>query len=245
MTINSAVAGTNAWSTAGAWSLGHVPLDSEDVIIPDTAYITTAGTPTSKSITIDSGGALFLAPNVTLKTNSWIRCSGSLISQGSATYPAIIDAVTPTTQWYLLFDPVLSYNNVLDYLWLKNNKMYLGNETVGIQFNDRSNATGSWINNITPLTRAPIIINHSIDGRAYGRTYRRGSQAGVVTVSGHFYHSSFEFENILNLQALNTAVCLTTERVHLSRASIDGEPRYQPKAGALWCPFSITLIEDG
>ena len=223
MTTNTAVY-TGLWGTNANWSLGHAPLVTEDAVIPLNIYITTNGTPTCRSWEIQTGGALFMAAGITMTVGVYGKVAGgSLISQGLSGTPAIIDAVDPAAQWFLMISPQ-SANNVLDFLWLKNNKYYLGNETVGIFFNDKSNSTGSWINNVTPLTRAPIIINHAIDGRAYGRTYRRGSQAGVVTVSGHFYFSNWEHQNIRNLQALNTAVCLTTERIHLARASIDGEP---------------------
>ena len=246
MTVNSAIASGN-WETGGNWSLGHQPTVSEDVQIPSGITIYTAYTnDTCNTCTILNGGILQLGAGLTIYPQYYIIVNpgGTLQSLGTAASPAAIDQANGSIPWYLVLSTPDPMTN-LDYLYLRHNEYCLGaDNTNKILFNAPGTATGPWINNVTPLTRAPIIVSHNIDGRAWGRTYRRGSQAGVVNVSGHFYQSAFTFDDIKNLQALNGGLSLTTERVHLPWCSIDGEPRYNPKPGQLWCPFTLTLIED-
>lgn len=81
---------STAWATAANWSLNHVPLAAEDVVIPNSATITNwpnlAATTTIKSLTIngrtaaagDRGGSLTISTNaITLTITGNLTINGS------------------------------------------------------------------------------------------------------------------------------------------------------------------------
>ena len=240
MTTNTAIY-TGNFETDGNWSLGVRPTIFDEAVIPTGITITSYDVNNAADhIIVQSGGKLGVGPGqgIIIGTYVSVEAGGSFISGGTAASPATLVGGGAGHWVFLLASP--ASDTVLDYLNLIGNNYSLGT----LQFNDPAVALGPWINNATPLTRAPIIVNHSIDGRAYGRTYRRGSQAGVVTINGFLYRSAFTDQMIRAMQAANTGLSLTTDRTHLPWCSIDGEPRINSKAGQDWAPFSITLIED-
>lgn len=244
--VDNAAISSGDWETAGGWSLGHAPLSTERAVIPSGVTIETKITDDcAGNVLVQSGGKLKLGAGIVLKVvqNIIVEPAGSLISLGGRGNPAVIDGYT-SSQWILILTTPAADTN-LDYLWLKNNLYYLGyGITNYTYFNDRVTRTRPWVTNIIPLSRQPIIISHNIDGRAYGRTYRRGSQAGTVTINGYYNLDTFDFIQMKNMQAANSPLCLTTDRVHLPCCSIDGEPRFDHKPGQTWGAFSIRLIED-
>ena len=245
MTTKTAT-GTGNFGASGTWSPSGAPGTGDVATIPSGATVTATTGDNAQDVIIQTGGKLRISAGGTFKVSNSItsQVGGSLISLGTNAALAVI--TNTTAGWYpfiCLTSPGSDTN--MDYLQVYNNMPCLGSDTNNmIIFNNPAYRYSSWLNNATPLSRAPIILNHDLDGRAYGRTYRRGSKAGTVTVSGIMYYNSFDWNILKVIQANNNSVSLTTNYVHLPNCSIDGEPKYSTQAGKGWFPFSVTLIED-
>ena len=57
--------GSGDWTTAGIWDTGTIPTSADDVVIPNTRVVTITASRTLGDLTIDNGGQLQLASNVT------------------------------------------------------------------------------------------------------------------------------------------------------------------------------------
>ncbi|MGJ8745809.1 T9SS type A sorting domain-containing protein [Polaribacter sp.] len=107
--IKTAVAGTNNWGTAAAWSPASLPTACEDVIIATSANITIpSGTINANKLTVEAGASLTIDPSASLNLaagevltiNSSGTESGVFIGKGytgQITYNRYVD-----NQWHII-----------------------------------------------------------------------------------------------------------------------------------------------
>lgn len=131
---------TNAdWNNVANWSLGTVPVNKENVIIPssENAIIGSTTGAVANNLTVDAAGSLSIASGGSLKT------SGT--STGNITYNLAI----PDSNWHLVASPVAgqAYNNA----WVAASNIASGsvsgsNRGIATYQNGASNATtGNWV----------------------------------------------------------------------------------------------------
>jgi hypothetical protein len=108
------------------------------------------------------------------------------------------------------------------------------------------NAPGgtAWLNNVPPLFRDQVIMEHQIDGRDYSRVYPRGGRAGVITITGFMEWSSFYHEYLQELLDTQSRMYLFSNWVQLPRCRATGRVSAPTRPGQTIVPFSLTLIED-
>lgn len=102
----------------------------------------------------------------------------------------------------------------------------------------------AWLNNVPPLFRDQMIVEHPIDGRAYSRIYPRGGKAGVITVTGFLEWSSYYHEYLQELLDSRSRMYLFSPWVQLPRCRATGRVSAPTRPGQTIVPFSLTLIED-
>jgi hypothetical protein len=256
---------TAIWSlTVGGGTAGVYPQSG------DTAYIQPSHTVTiSTNIAIGSffcnGGDLVINAGLTItfdnNVSSGLRItstnSGGVAFNGTCNSPVIFTsaAATPTYPYTIIIANTAAIDTrtfsfgVCHFQKIKPTLGYYvtGSSLEYLVFNNPITFTGpnsGRITNITPLSRQPIIVEHEIDGRPYSRVYQRGSKAGTITINGTCRWDSFMYESLLAMQAANVTLAFFGEYVQLPRCRFAQKPSFQPKPGSLYCPFSITLIED-
>jgi hypothetical protein len=253
--IDSNMTGGGTWSAGASWTGGAVPGTGDTANIKPGDTITISSDLLIKTI-FPVGGTLVIDAGVTITFDDVSGCgllvsavnSGGIICNGTASSPVTFKAATvvPTYAYPFRITPVSGIDLrtfTFNYVRLMNVHNYLGDITINAYFSTPL-VSSQHITNVTPLSRAPNLIEHQIDGRAYSKIYHRGSQAGTVTITGYCRWDSYLHQTLLAMQAAGNRLCFFTENVQIPRCRFAQKPSYQPKPGSLYYPFSITLIED-
>jgi len=102
----------------------------------------------------------------------------------------------------------------------------------------------AWLNNVPPVSREPILVEHPIDGRGYSRIYQRGAKAGITTLTGFVEWSSFYYNQLRTMISSGSRFSFASRYVQLPKCRVSGKVGYPTKPGQTYVPFSLTLIED-
>jgi len=233
---------TGNWNDTTTWIGGVVPGSSDTAIIES-----------GHTVTVNAAGIVMNAMNITdngiVDMDYDLGCSGSgilmegggyLTHNGTVSSPRKIYASTATKPGVQI--NVGTGGRLQDrYLRFQDFKWSLGNNYVHVDFNTGSGAAPI-ITNVTPLYREQVIANHFCEGREYGRVYRRGGQAGVITLQGKIPWSSFSYDRIQQMAEAGYTLSLITEYVQHDSCYIESF-KCSPKGGELKTPFTMTLIE--
>ena len=102
----------------------------------------------------------------------------------------------------------------------------------------------AWLNNVPPVSREPMLVEHPIDGRAYSRIYQRGAKAGITTLTGFVEWSSFHYNQLRTMISSGSRFSFASRYVQMPKCRASGKIGYPTRPGQTYVPFSLTLIED-
>lgn len=251
---------TGNWNAGSTW-VGGVPPGANDIASIEVGDdVTVSAAQQGMKIIVNGGHLTFNAdfiwtdsPYASLAISA--DSTSSVTSNGTAASPRILksESNNPTNPWYITVNAVAGFDSRVlnfDYIEMRGNRWSLGyapsggGNWVGILFNNPNITTSSWLLTVQPIARDPVLIEHTIDGRSTSRVYQRGSHAGAVSITGYMPLASWDYLTVRLLQESNQRLALFTNRHHFPKLRFDGKPRFDPKPGHLFVPFSMTLIED-
>jgi hypothetical protein len=257
-------AASGYWDVGSTWSGGVAP-STNDIGIVLTGHTVTIRVPLSISAMEVAGGSIIQNADITFQDAFGFPnyhfyydyvATSSYTTNGSKTAPRTIRCVNAIPTYplkmmvYQIYGAGAETRTLnLDYVNLVNFLPFLGNENYFQYFNDPAVTNSPIITSVLPLERDTKFIEHTIIGRSRSRVYRIADNAGAITIEGYCYWSS-HFPTLIKLMKASgqrISFIAGTElgtNVSMPFCRIEGVPKFQPKKGALWCPFSITLVED-
>ncbi len=253
-------AGTGAWGSGATWVGGVMPGNGDRGSIEVGHTVTIYSASQALGITVNGGHIVFEnnftftdAPYAGLIINP--VATSAVTSNGTAAAPRILtsSSVNPMNPWTIMAYSMAGFDSRtldFDFMEMRGNLWFLGygppggGSIIGLYFNNPNISTGSWMNVVPPVGRDPVLIEHPIDGRSTSRIYQRGSHAGAITIAGFIPIASWDYITIRKLQESNQRLSLFTRYHHYPKLRFDGKPRFDPKPGFLYVPFSISLVED-
>jgi hypothetical protein len=242
-------AATGNWNTTSTWVGGVVPGVNDNVSLLAT-HTVTVNAASIKAYTVDIANSAVLHLHYDFGVTSYItmNVSGSLTHDGVYSTPLKVYNATATKPRFFIYEGA-GGRLQSRFLRFENFQWTLGvlPDTLGPHVIFNTGASGSpIINSVTPPRRDQVITNHFCEGRDKGRVYRRGGQAGVITVVGKLPWDSFAIDRINQMKEESgngNHVALVTEYVSVDNAFIE-DFRCSPRGGELNVPFTLTLVED-
>lgn len=252
----------NAWADGTQWSLtdgggaaGAYPGTGDTAYIKAGKAISVASTVYDYKIMIQGGSLKHNAGrNIIFDDTAGAGLyidgtnSGGYLSYGTSSSRAYMSSasVVPANPFIIsitYIDGTDSRTLDFDYVRLTGAACVLGiDATTRIVFNTPGGT--AWCNNVPPLFRDQVIVEHQIDGRAYSRIYPRGGRAGVITISGFLEWTSFWHEYLQEMLDGKHRMYFISLFVQLPRCRVTGRISAPTKPGQTIVPFSMTLIED-
>ena len=251
--------GTGNWNTAGTWDNG-VPDVDDQVLITGGFTVTLDANGTCADIHVNGGVLAFTGGyTLTIKNAAGTHATGEHIriedsaasgwnSNGSASAPVVIQSASTGAPTYrikiLIEDVTTAETRTMDwsYMDIRDAACFLGNDTRYIWFNTGNVTDDGIIEQPLPLVRDQQIEAHYIEGRAYGRVYRDGGNAGTTTLSGMVPWNSYDWQTMADMRDNGDKVAFQGQYVTMHSARIEAL-RFGRRAGP-YVPFTLTLIED-
>ncbi len=250
---------TGNWSAAGTWSAGVPDIDDQVLINGgDTVTLDADGSFASLHI---NGGILALTAgyDLTVKDAAGTHATGEHIriedsaasgwkSNATAAAPCVVASQNTGAPTYrikfLIEDVTTAETRTMDfsYVDIRDAACFLGNDTRYVWFNTGDVTNDGVVEQPSPITRDQKLDVHYIEGRAYGRVYRDGGNAGTIDLSGLVPWNSYDWQTIADMRDNGDKVAFQGQYVVLPSARIEAL-RFGKRAGP-YVPFSLTLIED-
>jgi len=237
------------WDTAGTWDSG-VPGDNDDVVINghDVGFDVADQ---CKSLTVKGDGKFTLEEDLTFTDASGagltIEDDGNFDTDATASTPRKIKSAssTPTNKWSISVEDVVGTDSRtlnFDYVKFEGNKFYLGNDDYNVEMNTGSE-DDPIVSAVTPPLRVPRLVEHEVEDRDYGRVYRAGASAAVLTITGTCKATSWLALYLDQMEKSGKRISFFSQRYHLPRCRVE-RPSFVPTAGGFYEHFTVTLRQD-
>jgi len=185
---NTYTAASGNWSTGGDWSLGRIPISTDNIIIPAAKSLTLdIANAEVNDLTIDATGifiiqsdkSLTIENNLSNSGSFTINSGGSLIISGTSSGNITYNRNLPTSNWYLVASP-FNGETIEDYR--TNNSLALGSGS-NVGFAEYTNNGSAWSYKTTSSTGAIT------SGKGYSTKL---SATGNITYTGTMQTSSVD-----------------------------------------------------
>lgn len=247
------------WDTATAWTPSGEPGVDDYVQINHAITLIYSLTQTCAGLYIDNAILSFgTHSSLTLKDAAGTHASGAHIlvssdadsginSIGTSTYPVTVQSASASPSYRIKFqiaDVTTAETRTLDFSYMRFDgaACFLGNDTRYIWFNTGDVTNDGVVTQPDPIHRAQKITAHYVEGRAYGRVYRDGGNAGTIDISGLVPWLSYDWQTMMDMRDNGDKVAFQGQFVVMPSARIESL-RFGQRAGP-YVPFTLTLIED-